>query len=243
MLSILIIGIDVTTELSEVQRVVLYSLDLVICVVLVLEYGYRLRRSIDKLSFIKESWYELLAFIPIYLLSLIKVSAVGLVLRPLRLIRVFRLVRVALLVTRWLRFLRFMKVFLVRSKVLYLLVFALSIVIISSIAIYVSEYGLAIKSFLDALWWSITTITTVGYGDIVPTTVEGRIIGLALMFFGIVTWSALISLITVTLIEKPYQKPSLRQEIKQLTKKYIDKVEELDEEERKILKEILKLIS
>ncbi|MHC4459370.1 MAG: potassium channel family protein, partial [Planctomycetota bacterium] len=39
--------------------------------------------------------------------------------------------------------------------------------------------------FSDALWWSIVTITTVGYGDISPATTGGRIIGIVLMIFGI----------------------------------------------------------
>jgi len=36
-----------------------------------------------------------------------------------------------------------------------------------------------------ALWWALVTITTVGYGDIVPTTPVGRLIGVALMFAGV----------------------------------------------------------
>ena len=47
----------------------------------------------------------------------------------------------------------------------------------------------------DALWWSITTITTVGYGDRYPTTAEGRFIAVGLMVAGI----ALLGIVTATL--------------------------------------------
>jgi voltage-gated potassium channel len=41
------------------------------------------------------------------------------------------------------------------------------------------------ESLWDGIWWAIVTVTTVGYGDLYPTTVSGRIIGIGLMFLGI----------------------------------------------------------
>ena len=41
------------------------------------------------------------------------------------------------------------------------------------------------RRFVDALWWAIVTLTTVGFGDIAPVTLGGRLIGVVLMFFGI----------------------------------------------------------
>jgi len=52
-----------------------------------------------------------------------------------------------------------------------------------------------ILSYGDALWWAMTTITTVGYGDHYPTTVEGRLVASALMVAGI----ALLGVITASL--------------------------------------------
>ncbi|MEZ5375573.1 MAG: ion channel [Acidimicrobiales bacterium] len=45
--------------------------------------------------------------------------------------------------------------------------------------------GGRLESFMDALWWSSATITTVGYGDIAPVTTVGRLIGIVTMFVGI----------------------------------------------------------
>jgi voltage-gated potassium channel len=43
----------------------------------------------------------------------------------------------------------------------------------------------AMGNFRDALWWAIVTVTTVGYGDIVPTSTEGRLVGSLLMIAGV----------------------------------------------------------
>jgi voltage-gated potassium channel len=64
-----------------------------------------------------------------------------------------------------------------------------------------SAPGTKIHSIGDAFWWAIVTVTTVGYGDIYPVTLEGRIIAAALMFVGIAILGILISTLGATLLE------------------------------------------
>jgi len=59
---------------------------------------------------------------------------------------------------------------------------------ISAVQITITERaveGSNIKNFGDGLWWAITTVTTVGYGDRYPTTTEGRFLAVLLMIMGI----------------------------------------------------------
>jgi voltage-gated potassium channel len=72
--------------------------------------------------------------------------------------------------------------FLQRENVLNLLGIILLIVLCSGYLISYFEPGV---SFAGGVWWSIVTLTTVGYGDISPSTVEGRILAVFIMFFGI----------------------------------------------------------
>lgn len=65
---------------------------------------------------------------------------------------------------------------------------ALFLTYLAGIEITLAERGqpeATIKSIGDGLWWAITTLTTVGYGDIYPTTTEGRFIAVGLMVSGI----------------------------------------------------------
>jgi len=60
--------------------------------------------------------------------------------------------------------------------------------------------GANITTFGDALWWSATTVTTVGYGDRYPVTTEGRFVAFALMLVGIAAVGAVIASITAWVV-------------------------------------------
>jgi len=66
-------------------------------------------------------------------------------------------------------------------------VLAILLIIFSSIGILAIETdpNSNIKTAEDAIWWTYTTITTVGYGDKYPVTTEGRILAMVLMTFGV----------------------------------------------------------
>jgi len=66
-------------------------------------------------------------------------------------------------------------------------VVALSVLLVGSAVAYYAEHPTnpGFATFGDALWWGIVTLTTVGYGDIVPQTATGRWAGVAIMFTGV----------------------------------------------------------
>jgi len=72
--------------------------------------------------------------------------------------------------------------FLQRENVIRLLVVIVVIVLCSGYLMAIFEPGV---SFDTGVWWSIVTLTTVGYGDISPSTPEGRVLAVFIMFFGI----------------------------------------------------------
>jgi len=100
-------------------------------------------------------------------------------LRPLRLLRVISFGGLAL-----------QKVAMGRQFAITLKVFITSIFIayVAAVQITISERaaeGSNIKNFGDGIWWAITTVTTVGYGDKFPTTMEGKFLAVGLMIVGI----------------------------------------------------------
>ncbi|TGV07890.1 two pore domain potassium channel family protein, partial [Mesorhizobium sp. M00.F.Ca.ET.186.01.1.1] len=119
----------------------------------------------------------------------------------------------------------------------------------SSTAIYLLEYGVNenIKSFPDALWWSIVTTTTVGYGDISPVTSGGRIMATILMVTGIGMIGALTANFATHWTQTHDAKSDsetdrLTEEIRKQTISHIQQIESLREEEYETLKESLDLL-
>lgn len=111
------------------------------------------------------------------------------VLRPLRLLRLLTLVSLLQ---------RSIGGALRGRVVTYAVAGTLLLVFMASLAMFdaerVSSAG-SIKTFPDALWWAVATVTTVGYGDYSPSTATGRFIAVGLMVAGI----ALLGVVTATL--------------------------------------------
>jgi voltage-gated potassium channel len=126
---------------------------------------------------------DLLAILPTYLTLFMGGFQTLLVLRALRLLRVFRIFRLSHFLTD----LKFLSGALASSfrKISIFFLFALVIVIIMASVMYLVEGPEnGFTSIPESIYWAISTITTVGYGDMVPTTPLGKVIANILMLIG-----------------------------------------------------------
>jgi voltage-gated potassium channel len=125
--------------------------------------------------------------------------------RPLRILRIFVLFRVFKLLRYTKSINQFVEVLANKRFELFTLLFLLLFIVVSAgIAIYVFEerQNPNINSLFDALYWSLVTISTVGYGDNSPLTDEGRVISMLIIISGIAMISFVTSVIVSAFSEK-----------------------------------------
>ena len=169
---------------------VVVAVDVALTVIFVLEFAMRFTASRDRRGYLRGHWIDLVAIIP---------TVRGA--RLFRLLRLLRLVRAFAGLYRGLtRFERLAK----HRGLLTLFVAWLGVAGICATALYLAEVGTNpnVQTPLDALWWGVVTLTTVGYGDIFPVTPEGRLAGAALMILGITLFAAITGTITSVLVSE-----------------------------------------
>ena len=157
-----------------------FALNWIIWLAFCAEYFTKLTLAPQRLKFIRTAWFDLgiILLSPPFLPTLFEGT------RTLRLLRVLRLLRILAVAGLGLRLLQKL---LGRHHFHYLGTIAVGLVGLCGVGVYFLERNEnpAIETFGDALWWAIVTATTVGYGDVSPVTVEGRVIAVILMIAGI----------------------------------------------------------
>ena len=182
--SALSIGVETLPDLSPSLRAFLTIAEVVIVAVFTVEYALRIVTAPKPLAYIFSFWglVDLAAILPFYL-------TVGLDLRALRALRFLRLVRILKLARYSVAASRMSGAFrLVREELILFYGFALLVLYLCSIGIFYFEHEAQPAKFgsvFDAMWWSAITLTTVGYGDVYPVTVGGRIFTVAVLFIAL----------------------------------------------------------
>ena len=176
-LSLVDLAVSSVGHLTPDQATILDLADLVLCGLFFIDFLVSLWNAPNRWRyFVRWGWLDLLSSMPM----------VG----PLRAARAARIVRILRLI-RGVKATKILAQFILKSRsqsaFLAVSLISLLMVVVSSIAILQLEStpDANIKSAEDAVWWAVTTITTVGYGDRFPVTSEGRLIASMLMLCGV----------------------------------------------------------
>ena len=165
-------------------------IDLLLWGVFVVDYGWRFFLSKGKWRFIIENIFDLLAILPLN--AIFTVFRLGRIFRLARLTKLLKLTHLLRIVGLTGKLEKKVSKLFRTNGLLYILYLNFFIVLLGSSILSVVEE----KSFSDSLWWSLVTVTTVGYGDIIPTSIFGKCLAVLLMLVGIGTIGMLTSALT-----------------------------------------------
>jgi voltage-gated potassium channel len=183
-LSLVAFAVETLPTLSPEWQRYLRIFEIATVVIFTIEYVVRLLLCRPRLSYAFSFFgaIDLLAILPFYLSTGIDLRSI----RAFRLLRLFRLLKLARYSAAMQRFHR---AFLIAREELVLFgAVALIVLYLSSVGIYYFERDAqpeAFGSVFHSLWWSVATLTTVGYGDVYPVTVGGRILTFFVLIIGL----------------------------------------------------------
>jgi voltage-gated potassium channel len=187
--------IPLVADLSPATETTLFAIDWILWGLFAIEYGIRLYLAPAKGRFVRSNVVDLVVVIVPFLRPL----------RVMRSARMLRLLRAARAGVFLLRGIDAVKDVLTRHKLHYTLLVATVVTIGAGVVVSELERGAPegnIESLPDGLWWAVSTVTTVGYGDAFPTTAAGRAFAVVLMLVGVGLFGLLAASLASFLIER-----------------------------------------
>lgn len=190
-------------NLDPVMVAYIIYFDLGVCLVLFVEFVFRIRKEDNKKHYIKTHWYDIVAMIPLDFVFSQYLFAFRL-LRLIRLVRIFALFRKSL---------RHMLKFVEETQLHLSLGILISTIFAGTIIFYLLEAGINSKvgSLWDSLWYVMPTVATTGSVDIVPVTPAGKVLSMFMMLVGLIFFGMLTASIAywyMERMEKRYQEKS-----------------------------------
>lgn len=207
--SVAVVMLDSIPELNTVYGALYWRIELIFTLIFTLEYGVRIWCSSNRRAYVTSLYgiVDLLSILPTYFALMFPDAGAAslIIIRLLRVLRIFRILRLFGLLHEFGEILQ-----VLRNSARAVFVFFSMVIILTVIfgcLMYVLEGpGNGFTSIPISIYWAIVTITTVGYGDVVPVTTAGR----AVSALGMLTGYSIIAVPTAIVTTKLYERLNRR---------------------------------
>lgn len=184
LVSLVAFSIDTLPDLSQGTKEILRIVEVVTIGIFTVEYVLRIfvAEKITRFIFSFYGLIDLVAILPFYISTGVDLRSVR-VFRLLRLVRILKLFKYSLAINRFHR-----AVTIVKEELILFGFMAMITLYLSAVGIYYFENEAQpeqFKSVFHSLWWAVTTLTTVGYGDMYPITAGGRLFTFFVLVIGL----------------------------------------------------------
>lgn len=208
-ISLIVAFVESMPRLGETAKSILEVLEYVLTFFFTLEYIARLYCSPKPRKYALSFFgiIDLLATIPLYLSWFLPGSRYFVLLRTFRLIRVFRIFKLFSFINEGYLLLESIRKSLKKIAVYFM--FVLILVTCLGTIMYMLESPIENSAFTDigtSIYWAIVTLTTVGYGDITPVTIVGKILSAFIMLLGYTIIAVPTGIVSATFIDETQKK-------------------------------------
>ena len=214
LISVTVVMLDSIPELNARHADLFWHIELAFTALFSIEYAVRIWCSHNPRKYVTSLYgvVDLLSILPTYIALLVPGAGSLTVIRLLRVLRIFRILRLTKLLHEFIEILG-----VLRSSARAIFVFFSLVIILTIIfgcAMYVlegPEHGFT--SIPLSIYWAIVTITTVGYGDVIPQTAAGRALSSIGMLIGYSIIAVPTAIVTTKLYEKIMQEEGEKDEL------------------------------
>lgn len=185
-------------------KYVVGTFDFGVCIILWIEFIYSYRHSDDKRLYIKDNAISILGMLPFDFIFL----------RALRLIKLVQLIKKFIILRNSERIItQFLKKTFLDKIIL------VGIIFIFTVTVLIRVFDSSINDIQTAFWYIIVSMTSTGYGDVVPLTVSGRLLGMIAMIGGILIFATITAVISSIYMSKLNQdnQNNMESKIEELT--------------------------
>ena len=235
-LSLVGVIMDSDKEINNKYGSLLLTIEWVFTIFFTIEYALRIYSSRIRKKYIFSTMgiIDLLSIIPTYL-TLIVAGPIGHLsdIRIMRLIRVFRIFRL----TPYLKSGHRMQIALRSSRpkiIVFILYISLVVVVLGTLMYIVEGQKNGFESIADSIYWAVVTLTTVGYGDVVPSTALGKTISVLIMLLGYAIIAVPTGIVSAEFAKNEQEKLKNQGDI-------LEKEEQIISKENEILKKLTSL--
>ena len=184
LVSIVTFSVETIPNLKPETKALLYAIEVFSVSVFTIEYLLRIYVADSKPKFVFSFFgiIDLFAILPFYLSFGIDLRSLR-ALRFLRLFRILKLVRYNKAMNHFTRAIKSAK-----EEILLFIFITLILIYFAAVGIYYFENEAQpehFSSIFDSLWWAIITLTTVGYGDVYPITIGGKVFTFIILMIGL----------------------------------------------------------
>ena len=238
-INIILISTVIVFELAQFNVIVVF--DIFVCFVLLVDFFTGFYKSSNRSEYVRQNFVELIAAIP---LDLLLSPFLG-----FSYLRFVKFLRVLLLIVL---FFKIVGQFLKNTHLDEILGVFVLVVLGSTLGLYLIDPSM--NNLFDDLWFVVVSLTTVGYGDITPSTVFGKVFSLVLLLIGVFIFSAITGAISSYFMDNLLQEGSYHihelkdkvakseMELEKANKQLIENKKKIDELKNEImeLKELIK---